>query len=447
MLVSRRLRPFTFVVALVASILIPANVGAAAVDTEGPVLSNFDFTPKTVNAFTGTEDVTVSTHITDATGTETPIVIIRSDATDQAIGYVPMNLTSGTLQSGDWSRRFGIPTTMATGTWTVTILHLADIIGNTDFGGDYDNGAKLTVTNTQVFVPDAPTAVTATAGNGQATVTWTPPANNGGAAISGYTVTSSPGGFTRIVGPGAVATSVTGLTNGTSYTFTVKAKNPVGASVASTPSNPVTPAAPVSVPGAPTGVAATGGNGEATVSWIPPASTGGSAITGYTVTSTPGGVSKTVAGGVTSTAVPGLTNGTSYTFSVKATNVKGDSTASGPSNAVTPTATPTPPLVTGPGGPSNPAVVPATVPGALATPHVTVKGSKVTVTWAPPSSGGSAITSYVVTGSHGIKKTVAAGKAKLVLKHLAPGSYKISVAATNAVGVGPKATVKVRVTA
>ena len=79
---------------------------------------------------------------------------------------------------------------------------------------------------------------------------------------------------------------VTGLTNGTPYTFTVHARNGAGNSLESTASNQVTP---TGAPGAPTGVSASGGNAQATVYWTIPASNGGSAITGYTVTSSPSG--------------------------------------------------------------------------------------------------------------------------------------------------------------
>jgi hypothetical protein len=85
--------------------------------------------------------------------------------------------------------------------------------------------------------------VSAIAGNSQATVTFTAPVSNGGAAITSYTVTSSPGGLT---GTGSASPiTVTGLTNGTSYTFTVTATNSVGTGSASAASNSVTPAAPL----------------------------------------------------------------------------------------------------------------------------------------------------------------------------------------------------------
>ena len=100
-------------------------------------------------------------------------------------------------------------------------------------------------------VPGVPTIGTATAGNGQATVTFTPPTSNGGASISSYTVTAADstnplnGGETAS-GSGSPIT-VTGLTNGDSYTFTVTATNTNGTGAASGASNSVTPLAPPTI--------------------------------------------------------------------------------------------------------------------------------------------------------------------------------------------------------
>jgi uncharacterized protein (TIGR02145 family) len=91
-------------------------------------------------------------------------------------------------------------------------------------------------------VPGPPTSVTASAGNASASVAFVAPTNNGGSAITGYTVTSSPGGITATGATSPI--NVTGLTNGTAYTFTIVATNAVGNSSPSTASSAVTPLVP-----------------------------------------------------------------------------------------------------------------------------------------------------------------------------------------------------------
>jgi hypothetical protein len=100
------------------------------------------------------------------------------------------------------------------------------------------------ITATYATVPDKPTSVHATAGSGQATVTWTAPASNGGDPITSYKITSSPGGITKSVPGTATSGTVLGLTNGTAYNFTVEAINHAGTSGGSTASNTVTPQLP-----------------------------------------------------------------------------------------------------------------------------------------------------------------------------------------------------------
>jgi titin len=187
-----------------------------------------------------------------------------------------------------------------------------------------------------VGTPAAPAAPAATPGNAKATVSWAVPSNNG-FAISGYVVTPFIGTTAQTATTfNTLATTqpITGLTNGTTYTFKVAAKNAKGTGAQSPASAAVTVGAPVA-PAAPT---ATAGNANATVSWAAPANNG-SAIAGYVVTPF---VGTTAQGSVTfnSTAttqtITALTNGTTYTFKVAAKNVNGTGPQSPASNAVTP---------------------------------------------------------------------------------------------------------------
>jgi uncharacterized repeat protein (TIGR02543 family) len=91
-------------------------------------------------------------------------------------------------------------------------------------------------------VPGSPTSVIAVAGNANADVSWTAPSTDGGSPITSYVVTSS-GGQTCTATSSLICT-VTGLTNGTAYTFTVQAVNSVGSSQASSASSAVTPLGP-----------------------------------------------------------------------------------------------------------------------------------------------------------------------------------------------------------
>lgn len=159
-----------------------------------------------------------------------------------------------------------------------------DLTGITDIAGNAGSGTA-TSANYAIVIPTAPgtpTGVTATAGNGQATISFTPPVSDGGAAIISYTVTSNPEGITATGSASPV--TISGLTNGTSYTFTVTATNIAGTGSASPASNSVTPAALTYMasisPASKTFTAATAGYGQQTSHEFTITNTGTCTITG-----------------------------------------------------------------------------------------------------------------------------------------------------------------------
>jgi len=329
-----------------------------------------------------------------------------------------INNTAGTAQfnsyqlSGGQTGSFKVAEITVTGACAtsgptplnLTINELGDVNGD-DITATAVNG---TVTCTAIKEPDPPTGVTAVAGDTQADVSWTAPGYDGGSAITGYTVASSPGGLTATAGATATSATVTGLTNGTSYTFTVTATNALGTSASSTASSAVVP---FTVPGAPTGATAVEGNGLADVSWTAPSSDGFSPILYYTVTSSPGSVSATSS--TTTVTVTGLSNGTEYTFTVTATNAAGAGPASSASNAVTPATVPDPPT------------------SVVATP---AGETSVSVSWTAGFNGGRPILYYVVLSSPGAVSVTSTTASATVTGLVSGTPYTFTVTATNALG-------------
>ena len=172
---------------------------------------------------------------------------------------------------------------------------------------------------TPVGLPGAPSGVVGYIGDrGSVNVNWVGPASTGGAVITEYVATAAPGGA-NCVSPGTQSCTIAGLSNGTGYTFTVTARNVVGVGPASLPSSV---ARVLAGPGKPKSVVArVAGRGAATVTWKPPASTGGLKVTKYVVKASPSGKGCTTTKLVC--AIGGLTDSTDYVFSVQAFNSKG----------------------------------------------------------------------------------------------------------------------------
>ncbi|MEQ1698601.1 MAG: S8 family serine peptidase [Ilumatobacteraceae bacterium] len=317
----------------------------------------------------------------------------------------------------------GSPSASPATVWT-TIEGLSTKGALSECCGDPD---KLLYFGPTYTAPGAPTSVLGYPGNAQVEVVWFAPASDGNSPITGYTVTASPGGRTCSTG-GVLSCTVTQLTNGTAYTFTVTATNLYGTSPPSAASSPRTPEAPLTPPDPPTGAFANAGNQYAIVSWVAPAYNGNSAITGYTATASPGNATCTTTGATFCTISP-LTIGTQYTFTVTATNGIGTSSPSAASAPVTPY------------------VPPAVPPAAPSAVHGTPGNAQATVAWTAPPHDGNLITGYTATASPGGATCSTLGALSCAITSIANGTaYTFTVIATNEFGDSPPSDASAPVT-
>ena len=233
-----------------------------------------------------------------------------------------------------------------------------------------------------MVVPRAASSVVATPGNGQVAVTWTVPAD-GGTPITAYRLSSSTDGTTWLpVNPDLASTAtshtVTGLTNGRSYSFRVSAVNVVGVGIAAQS----TAAVPFTKAGTVTKVAAVPLVGAAALTWRAP-NNGGLPIVGYQIDirrlpATAWTVYvRTTGTSATSRTIPALLAGKGYQFRVKAVTRAGVATASAASAVVRPFA----------------------VPAAASHLRGVVRGRTVVLTWTAPVKGGPRVTGYQIAYS------------------------------------------------
>ncbi|HEX4491802.1 MAG TPA: fibronectin type III domain-containing protein, partial [Acidimicrobiia bacterium] len=221
-------------------------------DVNAPVLTLFSMSTTAVDTVTGPATITVTARITDdASGFSSGDFPFDSPSgnSDADAYFSSGNRISGTNVDGTYRTTMTIAQGSESGTWSMSSGSVQDQASNSrsySYSDFVNAGFPASFTNTSAKVPGAPTNVVATPGDKSASVSWTPPANNG-SSISSYTVTAAPGGAYQTVTGAQTSASVTGLTDGTSYTFTVIATNGVGTGPASTPSNAVTPSGPPAV--------------------------------------------------------------------------------------------------------------------------------------------------------------------------------------------------------
>jgi hypothetical protein len=334
----------------------------------------------------------------------------------------PLTVLGATVESGTG--------TASATTSTVTVRPGADFVGSMvvryrvrDVTGDPDREVEGRITVTVRGKPETPNAPRVVEVRDRTVVlAWDAPPNRG-AEILGYRVVASPGNIVRA----CVSTTCTidNLTNDTEYTFAVAAQNAVDWSDPSRPSAPARPDAVPDPPAAPSEVST--GDGELTVSWSAPTSTG-SPITGYTVEITPApasGPASVTTSGLTQ-RFAGLKNGQAYTVRVRAQN-----RAPEPSGW----------------SPSSTPIVPAGVPDAPAVAAQRVEtpaGGQITVTWAAPGANGDSVREYELTidGPGGGTRTLSGSETSFAFLNASNGyAYGFSVRARNKAGLGPAGTV------
>ncbi|MEU4570245.1 fibronectin type III domain-containing protein [Micromonospora sp. NPDC023956] len=296
---------------------------------------------------TGATAITIGTAAEQAAGTA---VLLLPCVSGPATGCFTVN-TDGTLAISS------MPARSTPATVDVTVV---------------TRGAAGSASYVYASTPGTPAAPTAVAGITSATVSWVAPTSNG-SPITGYVVTPIRDGVTQPAlsfDASTTSRTLTGLTVGASYTFRVAAVNAFGTGVASPASAAVIP---YTVPAAPTITSASAGTTSARLTWTIP-SNGGSAITGYRVTTYLGGVaqgSRTFPATPTTATITGLTGGTTYTFRVAAINAAGAGPESAPSSPVTVN---DPPTLTFPPPPAGKVGVPYHQ-------QLTVNGGTAPFTW------------------------------------------------------------------
>src|SRR5438309_9192559 len=275
-------------------------------------------------------------------------------------------------------------------------------------------------------LPSAPQNLQAVGGNGQVTLTWDPPSDDGGAPILLYTIYrgNSSGGESFLITVPLVTTYTDAtVTNGVPYYYQVSATNAIGEG----PRSSEVSVTPATQPGAPQGLSAAPGDATVSLTWSPPSSNGGSPITNYRVYrgfSSGGETLLTTLGVVTSYSDTAVTNGVTYYYEVSALNNVGEGPRSSEASA-------TP-------------IAPTTVPGAPRDLGAVAGDATVALAWSSPSSdGGSAITNYkvyrgTISGQLSLLATLPNVLSYTDSAVTNGQTYYYKVTAVNAVGEGPR---------
>ena len=322
----------------------------------------------------------------------------------------------------------------------VAILAVGNCQVTASQSGNSQYSAAVAVSRTfavSAIVPSAPFLTSVSAGNASATVSFTAPSSNGGATLSAYEVVAIPSSGSTVTksncstSASPLACTITGLTNGTSYTFKVAAINSAGTSAFSTTSGSFTPA---TIANSVVNLVAQPGDGTLIVNWDQPTSLGGGSFTRYDVyykstgsyPGTPNAQINSVS--TTTTTFSGLTNGTSYDVKVVAITSANASELAGNTAEVS--------------------QYPSTAPSAPTSVTVSkLTGTSARISWGLPLTDGGAsldaTTPYVATITGGptpITCGALSGRTCDITGLTPATTYSISVVAQNRMGAGTAGT-------
>ncbi|MEK5468799.1 S-layer homology domain-containing protein [Paenibacillus sp. FSL R7-0210] len=387
------------------------TIGLSVAGVATPAANTLSITPVAGS----TASMALTTDVTAPAGNggafaQQPVVTLRDAYGNTSVSDSTTVVTVSKKDTGTWTLTGMATATASAGVASFSGLGVTNAAGVTGARLAFDASGLAQITSQSVTLPwpgvAAPRVESVTTGASHVLLTWSEVYGSVSYAVYQGTASGTYGDAVATVT--GLTYDVTGLTNGTTYYFVVKAVNPSGISAAS---DEVSATPQVPAPGVPVLGPATPGDARISLTWDPVIGSTGYKIFKSTTSGAYGSEEASVSGSVYGYDVMGLTNGTSYYFVIRATNPGGDSTFS---NEVSTT--------------------PRTVPSAPTGVTAVAGDGQATVSFTTPANGGSDITYYEVTAMPGNITVKGAGSPITVTGLSNEVTYTFTVQAVNSAG-------------